>query len=136
MIGLHTCDKRSTRSFIEESYRKSSASHSFKGNQPDVLLARHRIDKIANYYLDPNFTEKDELWTPDHQEQPPQIAARARQFLNHLFETDKRTHISVTGHGGIIGGLLKAVGHRPAVVETGSLIPLVVSLPSPLNVRT
>jgi hypothetical protein len=38
-------------------------------------------------------------------------------------------YISITGHGGIIGGLLKAVGHRAAVVETGSLIPLVVSLP-------
>lgn len=35
--------------------------------------------------------------------------------------------ISITGHGGIIGGILRAIGHRAAVVETGSLLPVVVS---------
>jgi hypothetical protein len=52
---------------------------------------------------------------------------RARSFLDELFKQDPRVYISITGHGGIIGGLLRAVGHREAVVETGGLIPIVVS---------
>jgi len=47
--------------------------------------------------------------------------------LDELFENDTRTYISITGHGGIIGGILQAIGHRAATIETGSLFPVVVS---------
>lgn len=85
-----------------------------------------QADLVAKYQFDDDFTDEDQLWTPDYQEQPPQIALRARLFLNQMFVSDKRTYISITGHGGIIGGLLRAIGHRGAVVETGSLIPVIV----------
>lgn len=94
-----------------------------------------KILTIANYQFDDDFTEKDLLWTPDHQEQDPSITIRARKFLIYLFENDARIYIGITGHGGIIGGILRAIGHRSAVVETGSLIPVVVSLSSRLNIE-
>lgn len=47
--------------------------------------------------------------------------------MDELFENDTRTYISITGHGGIIGGILRAIGHRAATIETGSLFPVVVS---------
>ena len=81
----------------------------------------------AHYIFDPDFTEQDELWTPDHQEQDPSIARRARTFLDHLFANDSSTYVGVTAHGGLIRGFLRAVGHRQVGVQTGGLIPIVVS---------
>lgn len=87
---------------------------------------RRILTIVAHYLFDDDFTENDELWTPDHQEQPPSIARRAREFLNHLFANDPNTCISITAHGGFISGFLTAIGHRQVAVQTGGLIPIVV----------
>lgn len=121
MIGLHTCDKRSTRSLLEDRYRASICPNALKARRPAHL-------RPAAYAFDTDFTDADQLWTPHYQEQPPQITLRARLALNSLFATDSRTFISITAHGGFIAGVLRAIGHRPVGVKTAGMIPIVVSI--------
>ncbi len=120
MTGIHTCDKRRTKSYVQEAYPK--------------------------FIIDPDLTEEDLSWTPDYRETEMEVAKRASKFLVALFrlELEKRSSddgddvssqdpvdiedlfISVTCHSGVINGFLAALGHRPFEIQTGGLIPVIV----------
>lgn len=106
-IGVHTCDKRNTRTFIHNRYPK--------------------------FEFERGFTEEDELWTADYRETPAEQNVRTRRFLDALFESDwdasptkRQTYVSVTAHSGVINSFLEVTGHRPFNVSTGGMIPVIV----------
>lgn len=103
-IGLHTCDKRSTKSHL------TSAYPSFKFDVP--------------------FSEHDQLWSADFQESERQQTLRTQQVLNHIFATDSSTFISITAHGGTINTIFNVVGHRRHPLGPGQFVPMVIKASS------
>lgn len=99
-IGLHTCDRRRSKSYLEAAY-------------PDFAFEEF-------------FAEEDPLWTATLEETSAQQAVRMRGQLDELFATNPNTYISITAHSGTITGILASIGHRPYSVQTGGLVPVLV----------
>ncbi|KAF2842096.1 phosphoglycerate mutase family protein [Patellaria atrata CBS 101060] len=99
-IGIHTCDRRSSKSWIQENY-------------PD-------------YAIEAGFAEEDPFWLPDLRESNTAQVARLKKLLDDVFTTDDSTWVSFTSHSGAIGSLLKALGHRTFSLQTGGVIPVLV----------
>ncbi|GAA6050485.1 hypothetical protein JCM3770_002619 [Rhodotorula araucariae] len=102
VFGVHTCDKRRSKSYIERQF--------------------------PSFDFEPGFRKHDELWTAEERESDPEVTARLRDVLDELFELDPSTYISITAHGGTISAFLRACSHpNPRLhVETGSMVPVVV----------
>jgi hypothetical protein len=100
LITDHTCDRRSTRSWIEENY-------------PD-------------YLIEPNFSEKDGHWTGGHWETRDEHTARKQAVLEDIFSTDENAFIGLTVHSYAISAILRAVGLPEFRVREGSSIALLV----------
>jgi len=99
--GVHTCDKRRTKSWI--------------------------ADNFPLYTFNEGFTEEDELWTADERETTEHIIARAQSILDDIWQKyPAETYVSITAHGGIIGALLTVVGRGSYGVPTGGVIPIVI----------
>ena len=62
--GVHTCDKRRTRSEIQAAF--------------------------PEYSFEEGFAENDQLWTPDYRETYDDIDRRARHVLDMIFHNDKK----------------------------------------------
>ncbi|KAK4237156.1 histidine phosphatase superfamily [Achaetomium macrosporum] len=99
-LGVHTCDRRRTRTWIRE-------------NHP--LFA-----------IEDGFSEQDELWRPDVRETLLEHAARVEGFLDDLFVNDSETVISVTAHSGTILALYAATGHEEVKVAPGATVPVLI----------
>jgi broad specificity phosphatase PhoE len=99
-FGVHTCDKRSTRSWIHSEF--------------------------PEYIIEPGFPEVDELWTPHKRETLDEHAAMVKEFLDEVFSDDSATFISVTTHSGTIRALYLAIDHPDVWVAAGSVIPVVI----------
>ncbi|CAE6444331.1 unnamed protein product [Rhizoctonia solani] len=103
VYGVHTCDKRRTKTYIRETYN--------------------------DFGIEPGFTEEDELWTADHRETNDEADARLKATLDTIFGRllgSKDTFISVTAHSGAIGAALRVLGHRAYSLPTGGVIPVVI----------
>jgi broad specificity phosphatase PhoE len=100
--GIHTCDRRSTKTYI-------------KSNYPDFVA-----DK------DPFLTEEDTYWDADLRETDEALANRLRKLLDHVMATDNHERISMTAHSGAIGAILSVIGHRRFALNTGAVIPVLV----------
>lgn len=99
-LGKHTCDRRSTRSWIESNY--------------------------AEFEIESGFTEQDELWQSDYRETLDEHVVRVRQLLDDIFNNDKNTVISFTAHSGAIRALYALTGHKEVWVAPGAMVPLLV----------
>lgn len=99
-LGVHTCDRRSTKS--------------------------HLTSTFPHIAFEPNFSEPDPLWEADYRE--PRSARRYRlaTFLDDVFANDEGVFLSFTSHSGAIASILEAVGHRTFRLETGGVIPVVL----------
>lgn len=100
-IGVHTCDKRSTRSIIDSKY-------SPKG-----------------YVIEPGFVEDDVYFKRDYRETVREHAMRVNEFFQEIFSV-KDDVICVTSHSGSIRASLLVLGHRQFSVGTGGMIPIFV----------
>lgn len=101
-ISMHTCDRRSTRSYIAANY--------------------------PGWPFDAGFTEKDELWTKTTAETSSAQDQRSKAALDSIFSTDPSSFLSITSHSGEIGSLLRVLGHRKFSLSTGSVIPVLVKV--------
>ncbi|KAN0108244.1 phosphoglycerate mutase [Hyaloscypha variabilis] len=99
-IGVHTCDRRSSKSTIHELY--------------------------PEWPFEEGFAENDPLWVPDLQETNAAMVVRARSAMDDIFSADGKTHISISSHSGMIASLLEFLGHRKFRLETGQAIPVLV----------
>jgi len=98
--GEHTCDKRRTRSELQ--------------------------DEFPNIVFEEGFEEEDVLWTPVH-ESRASVERRAKLVLDRIFENDHdATYISITAHSGWINALLRVVGRSSYALPTGGILVVVV----------
>lgn len=96
----HTCDRRSLRTWIADSY-------------PD-------------YLIEAGFAERDELWRADRWEPFEEHVARKQAVLEDIFATDENHVVSLTVHTMAIVAILDAVGAPHFRVREGTTVPLVV----------
>ncbi len=99
-LGIHTCDRRRTRSWIVENH---------PAFEPET-----------------GFSEEDILWRPDVRETLEEHVVRVEGFLEDLFASDTAQIVSVTAHSGTILALYEAIGHAEVRLEPGAVIPLLV----------
>ncbi|ROV89086.1 hypothetical protein VMCG_09858 [Cytospora schulzeri] len=99
-IGIHTCDRRRTKSWIHEAY-------------PD-------------YEIEAGFTENDELWEADTRESMDAHIVRIRKLLTDIFEGDTENVVSLTARSGAIRALYAATGHREVWVGAGVMVPVFI----------
>ena len=100
LITDHTCDRRSSRSWIQENY-------------PD-------------YLIEPNFSEKDHLWTGGRWETRDEHTTRKQSVLEDIFSTDENAFIGLTVHSYAISAILRVVGLPEFRVREGSSIAIFV----------
>ncbi|KAI9791062.1 MAG: hypothetical protein M1835_000554 [Candelina submexicana] len=99
-IGIHTCDRRSSKTYIHHTY--------------------------PTYTFEAGFAENDPLWRPDLRETDPATEARLKTLLDDVFSHDDSTYISFTSHSGAIAAALRAISHRPFSLVTGAVIPVLI----------
>ncbi|TVY90161.1 putative phosphoglycerate mutase, partial [Lachnellula willkommii] len=99
-LGVHTCDRRSSKSVIHENY--------------------------PNWPFEAGFKEDDPLWDAEHRETNEAMDMRLRQALEDVFSNDKNTYISISSHSGAIGSILRVLRHRNFSLGTGQVIPVLV----------
>ena len=80
-ISGHTCDRRSNRTFIHESF--------------------------PTYLIEEGFSEQDLLWKPLMGEVPTDQDIRSKKVLDDVFGSDDSTYISITSHSGEIASILR-----------------------------
>lgn len=101
MMGVHTCDKRSSKSII-------SAKYSSRGFQ-----------------IEDGFAEEDIYWQPDYRESVAEHSIRVNKIFQYVFDLDDQT-IGITSHSGSIVASLLVLGHRKFPVGTGGMIPVFI----------
>jgi broad specificity phosphatase PhoE len=99
-LGIHTCDRRSSRSYIAQNF-------------PD-------------YKIEAGFAEEDPWWDPELRESDSHLRWRMKQLLDEIFSTDDSMFVSLTSHSGAITQILEAVRHRRFELQTGGVIPVLV----------
>ncbi|KAK1760080.1 histidine phosphatase superfamily [Echria macrotheca] len=101
-LGVHTCDRRHPRSWIERNYGEV-------------------------FSLEDGFAEEDELWRPDVRETLGEHAGRIARLLDGLWEDEEEEEIvSLTVHSGSILAMYEVVGHPEVRVAPGAVVPLFV----------
>lgn len=103
-IGVHTCDKRSSKSILQDKYSE------------------------LGFQFEPDFAEEDIYFKPDVRESVAEHALRLNKaFQEILNENGKENpYICITSHSGSIRASLLALGHREFSVGTGGMIPVFV----------
>ena len=96
----HTCDRRSSRSWIEEHF--------------------------PNYIIEPGFSEEDRLWTGDRWESTEEHMARKHRVLEDIFATDENAFVALTVHSYAISAILRVIGMTEFRVREGSSIAFLV----------
>ncbi|GAB7354009.1 hypothetical protein MBLNU459_g4600t1 [Dothideomycetes sp. NU459] len=99
-ISTHTCDHRSNKTFIEETF--------------------------PSFEIDPTLSEYDEIWNGITAETSSAQDYRSKIVLDEIFSSDPATVISITTHSGEAGSLLRVLGHRVFSLVTGAIIPVLV----------
>lgn len=99
-LGMHTCDRRSTKSSIQAEF--------------------------PLYRFEDGFAEPDPLWDPTLRESDSARNARLQRFLDDVFTADPAVFVSLTAHSGAITSILDVAGHRPFALATGAAIPVLV----------
>lgn len=99
-LGVHTCDKRSSRAWIENTY--------------------------PSFKIENGFTAEDGLWEPDKRETLEEHVLRSTELLDDIFENDINDIVSLTAHSGTIMSLFTATGWKKIPVAPGTIYPLLV----------
>ena len=99
-LGIHTCDRRSSRSAIHTRW--------------------------PHFKFEQGFADNDPLWVSDLRESNSQLDTRVKTLLDDVFANGDHTFISFTSHSGAIGGLLRVLGHISFSLQTGGVIPVLV----------
>lgn len=96
----HTCDKRSSKSWIAQNY--------------------------AQYILEPSFSEEDGLWNAERWESDSEHVARKQRLLEDIFESDQNDFIALVTHSYAISAILEVVNLGHFRMREGSSIALLI----------
>ncbi|KAK8120282.1 Phosphoglycerate mutase [Apiospora kogelbergensis] len=99
-MGRHTCDRRSSRTWIQEHY--------------------------PGYLIEPGFTEKDELFEDDRRETVEEHIARTHVAMDDIFETEPSFFVSLTIHSLASRTLMRVIGHESIRLSAGSTTAFLV----------
>jgi len=99
-IGVHTCDRRSSKTAIHDAY--------------------------PNFTFEKGFKEEDPLWDAIVRETDSAQDERSKTVLDDVFSHDDNTWISISSHSGEIGSILRVLGHQKFSLGTGQVIPVLV----------
>ncbi|KAF7903206.1 uncharacterized protein EAF01_006255 [Botrytis porri] len=99
-ISGHTCDRRSNRTFIHESF--------------------------PSYKIEKGFLENDPFWKALEGEISIDQDVRSKKVLDDVFGSDDHTWLSITSHSGEIASILRVLHHQVFSLVTGSIIPVLV----------
>jgi broad specificity phosphatase PhoE len=99
-LGVHTCDQRSSRSFIATTF--------------------------PAFRIENGFSEDDELWKADQRETVEEHITRSTELLTDIFDNDKSDVIALIGHSGTSMALFGAVGWGKIPMAAGTVYPLLV----------
>lgn len=99
-LGVHTCDQRSSRTWIAEHY--------------------------PLFDIESGFSVDDVLWTSDRRETFEEHVARSTELLDDIFEGDYGDYVVLAAHSGTIMSLFAATGWRKVPVAAGAVYPLLV----------
>lgn len=99
-MGVHTCDKRRSRTWIQENY--------------------------PSYQIEDGFAEEDKIWKSDVRESLEDHVLRINEVLQDIFENDEEVIISLTSHSGAVRALYAATGHREVWVGPGAMVPVLI----------
>ncbi|KAI5811654.1 phosphoglycerate mutase [Peziza echinospora] len=103
-MGIHTCDRRSSRCEIARAFPTFTFEHGFPEGP-------------------------DPFWDPINREPDAAKTQRLKTAIDEILEFDSsQTYISLTGHSAAIQSLLKAFGHRPFRLQTSGMIPVAVKV--------
>ncbi|KAL9621277.1 MAG: hypothetical protein Q9160_004298 [Pyrenula sp. 1 TL-2023] len=80
-ISGHTCDRRSSKTYIQENF--------------------------PAYRIEPGFAENDLLWEALHGEPSTDQDIRSKTVLDDVFSSDRSSYISITSHSGEIASILR-----------------------------
>ncbi|KAG8968970.1 hypothetical protein FRC03_005236 [Tulasnella sp. 419] len=101
VLGEHTCDKRSTRSYLEAAF--------------------------PTFEIEASLTEDDELWRADERETEHHLNERVKRALDQILVTCLQdTYLAIFAHGGVIRAVFHAMDHRPLAVKTGGVVPILL----------
>lgn len=104
-LGVHLCDKRSTRLVISEKYTP------------------------IGFEIEDGFEENDIYFKDDYREKVWEQALRQNKGFQYIFENTGKSEdqvISITSHSGSIRTQLMVLNHRPFAIGTGGMIPVFV----------
>jgi len=102
-ISLHTCNHRSNKTWIQETY--------------------------PGYTIEEGFPEYDELYNGITSETEAAQDVRSKTVLDEILGCKSaKTVISITSHSGEISSLLRVLGHQPFRLSTGSIIPALIKV--------
>ncbi|KAI1653355.1 phosphoglycerate mutase-like protein [Daldinia decipiens] len=99
-FGKHTCDRRSTKSWIADNY--------------------------PGFQIESSLSEADELWQPDRRETEEEIADRVRTLLRDIFSRDDKSILSFTAHSGFLRALYGVIGHPDVWISAGATVPVLI----------
>jgi len=99
-ISIHTCDHRSNKTYIHNSF--------------------------PTYKFESGFPENDTLWNGVTAETSSSQDVRSKALLDDIFSSDDSTYISFTSHSGELGSILRVLGHQTFRLSTGAVIPVLV----------
>ncbi|KAK7948744.1 uncharacterized protein PG986_009630 [Apiospora aurea] len=99
-MGRHTCDRRSSKSWIQEHY--------------------------PSYLIEPGFTENDELFEADRRETDEEHILRARIAMEEIFENESSCFVSITMHSLASRILMRVIGQEPFRMSPGSTTAFLV----------
>ncbi|PGH14940.1 hypothetical protein AJ80_05703 [Polytolypa hystricis UAMH7299] len=125
-LGIHTCDRRSSASYIRSAYPDYVIPHSFAEEDPlwDAKLRESnsaRSARLRKFLVDIFTPNNNKDPSPHHdQDEEDEDTHSANSRVN------KDTYISLTAHSGAITSILEIVGHRKFAVSTGGVIPVLV----------
>ncbi|KAI1764999.1 phosphoglycerate mutase-like protein [Hypoxylon sp. FL1150] len=99
-ITDHTCDRRSSRSWIVSNY-------------PD-------------YIIEYGFSESDKSWNAHASETLEEHIARMQRLFDDIFTHDPSPIISLTTHSYTVSAILALVGYPKFLVNEGTIVPLLI----------
>ncbi|KAM0334499.1 hypothetical protein ACHAQA_001528 [Verticillium albo-atrum] len=96
----HTCDARSSRTWIQTSY--------------------------PEYVIEPSLTETDQLWKADRFETDEEHIARKQLVLEDIFSTDPSQFISLTVHSQAIQAIMAVGAAKPFPIREATTFAVVM----------
>jgi broad specificity phosphatase PhoE len=99
-LGVHTCDQRSSKTWIASAY--------------------------PVFEIEEGFMEQDELWQPERRETIGEHAARSKELLQDIFTHDASQSVALVAYSGTIMALFAATGWKKIPVAAGAVYPLLI----------